>query len=235
MNSGNEQAKAKNGTDAMISQSVSEVEQAHASGRYRAVLTGPVEHLRDEYIKLKERLTRGGIRGWFDRMLNGKQLLSALLAIPIEQKWVEEFDNIVTTVGKNAALDAFLAGSAYTVTGPYLGLCNTNASTAVIGDTMASHAGWLEVGGANAPTYTAPRKTAGWSAAAAGSKSLSAAAVFAITSSGTVGGCFLVFGAGASSTIDNTGGVLYSAGQFTGGVKTVANTDNLSVSYTASL
>ena len=152
-----------------------------------------------------------------------------------ELKWSEDFDNLVTTVGKNLALDTFLAGSAYTVVGPYLGLINTNASAAVIGDTMASHATWLEVGATNAPAYTAPRKTLAWSAASGGSKATSAAASFAITSSGTVGGCFLVFGTGALSTIDNTAGTLYSAGAFTGGSKTVSNGDTLNVTYTASL
>ncbi len=150
-------------------------------------------------------------------------------------KWSDTIDNLVTTVGKNLALDTFLAGSAYTVVGPYIGLINTNASAAAIGDTMASHAGWLEVGNANAPTYSGTRKTAAWSAASAGAKALSAALSFAITSAGTVGGCFLVFGAGAVNTIDSTAGVLYSAGAFTGGSKTVANGDTLNVSYTASL
>ena len=150
-------------------------------------------------------------------------------------KWSDEFDNIVTTVGKNLALDTFLAGSAYTVVGPYMGLINGSASSAVVGDTMASHAAWLEVGLANAPTYTGTRKTVAWSAASAGAKATSAAASFAITSSGSVGGCFLAFGAGAVNTIDNTSGTLYSAGAFTGGTKTVSNGDTLNVTYTASL
>ena len=150
-------------------------------------------------------------------------------------KWSEEFDNVVTTVGKNLALDTFLAGSAYTVVGPYLGLINGSAASAVVGDTMASHAAWLEVGLANAPTYTGSRKTVAWSAASAGAKAASAAAVFTIGSPGTVGGCFLVFGAGASATIDNTGGTLYSAGAFTGGSRTVAAGDTLNVNYQASL
>lgn len=150
-------------------------------------------------------------------------------------KWAEEFDNIVTTVGKNLALDTFLAGSGYTVVGPYLGLINGSAASAVVGDTMASHAAWLEVGLANAPTYSGSRKTVAWSAAAAGAKAASAAAVFNITSAGTVGGCFLVLGAGALATIDNTAGTLYSAGAFTGGSRTVANGDTLNVVYQASL
>jgi len=151
-------------------------------------------------------------------------------------KWEDAFPNVVTTVGKNLALDTYLAGSGYTVVGPFLGLISSVTFTAVAAaDTMASHAGWTEAGATNAPTYTSPRKTAIWSAASAGSKALSAALSFAITGSGTVKGCFLVFGTGALSTIDNTAGTLYSAGLFTGGDKIVVNTDTLNVSYSASL
>lgn len=152
-------------------------------------------------------------------------------------KWRDAIENVVTTVGKNLALDTYLAGAAYTVTGPFMGLISSVGYGAgpVAGDTMASHAGWTEAGLANAPTYTAPRKTAAWNAAAAGAKSLSAALSFAITGSGTVKGAFLVYGTGAVSTIDNTAGTLYSGGLFTGGDKVVVATDTLNVSYTASL
>jgi len=210
-------------------------EGSEAHGIYHANCSGPVEHLRERYVELRDRLNRKGVRGFLDRLVSGGRMLHEFLAIPIEAKWADECHNVVCTVGKNAALDAYLAGSSYSVTGPYMGLINTNASSAVAGDTMSSHAGWLEVGNANAPTYTAPRKTAAWSAAASGSKSLSSALSFAIGSSGTVGGCFLVFGSGAVSTIDNTSGTLYSAGAFTGGSKTVTNGDTLNVTYSASL
>lgn len=153
-----------------------------------------------------------------------------------ELKWRDTIENVVATVGKNLALDTYLAGSSYTVVGPFMGLISSTSFSAVAaGDTMASHSGWLEAGNANTPTYTSPRKTAAWSAASAGSKALSAALSFAITGSGTVKGCFLVYGTGALSTIDNTAGTLYSAGLFTGGDKVVANADTLNVSYTASL
>jgi hypothetical protein len=152
-------------------------------------------------------------------------------------KWHDAIENVVTTVGKNLALDTFLAGAAYTVVGPFMGLISSVSFAAgpVVADTMASHAGWTEAGATNAPTYTSPRKTCAWSAASAGSKALSAALSFAITSAGTVKGCFLVYGSGALSTIDNTAGTLYSAGLFTGGDRVVANLDTLQVSYTASL
>lgn len=151
-------------------------------------------------------------------------------------KWSDTCHNIVATVGKNLALDTYLAGAGYTVVGPFMGLISSTTFTAVAAaDTMVSHAGWLEAGLANTPTYTAPRKTAAWTAASAGSKALSAALSFAITGSGTIKGCFLAFGTGAVSTIDNTAGILYSAGLFTGGDKVVVNTDTVNVSYSTSL
>lgn len=151
-------------------------------------------------------------------------------------KWKDTFNNTVMTVGKNLALDTFLAGAAYTVTGPYMGLISSTSYSAIsAADTMASHAGWLEAGNANTPTYTGNRKTAAWSAASAGSKALSAALTFAITGTGTVKGAFLVFGSAATNAVDGTVGTLYSAGLFSGGDKAVVNTDTLNVSYTASL
>jgi hypothetical protein len=151
-------------------------------------------------------------------------------------KWREVVDNVVCTVGKNLALDTFLAGSVYTVTGPYMGLISSTAYAAVApGDTMTSHGGWLEAGGSNAPTYSGNRKTAAWSAASAGSKALSAALSFAITSSGTLKGAFIVYGSGASATKDDTNGTLWSAGTFTTGDKSVVNGDTLNVNYSTSL
>ena len=151
-------------------------------------------------------------------------------------KWRELIDNVVQTVGKNLALDTFLAGSAYTVTGPYMSLISSTSYTGVAaGDTMTSHAGWLEAGGTNAPTYSGNRKTAVWSVAASGAKALSGALSFAITSSGTVKGAFLVYGSGALNTKDNTAGILWSAGTFSTGDKAVVNGDTLNVNYSTSL
>src|SRR6266550_1286710 len=148
------------------------------------------------------------------------------------EKWRDDIDNTVVTVGKNHILDTELAGSAYTVTGPFMGLISSTSFSAIVAaDTMASHAGWLEAGNANAPQYTAPRPTAVFSAASAGVKSLSAALNFAMTGTGTVKGAFIVLGTGAVSTIDNTAGTLLAAGLFTGGDKgPVASGDTISVS-----
>lgn len=204
--------------------------EAHASGVYTFECKGPREELRDEYTKLLQELMA------FEQAGNEIEVirLRALMEPMEEIKWTDTVHNLVTTVGANLALDTLLAGSAYTAA-CFIGLINTNASAAAISDTMASHAGWLEVGGANAPAYTAPRKTPSWSAASGKSKATSSISAFAFTSGGTVGGCFLVFGPGAVSTIDSTAGVLYSAGAFTGGSKTVAASDSLTVTYTATM
>lgn len=151
-------------------------------------------------------------------------------------KWRDLFANTVVTVGKNAMLDQSLAGAAYTVTGPFMGLISSVSFSAIsAADTMTSHAGWTEAGATNAPTYTAPRKTCAWSAASAGSKALSAALSFAITGTGTLKGGFLVFASGAVSTIDNTAGTLFSAGLFTGGDRAVLSGDTVQVSYSVGL
>ena len=59
-------------------------------------------------------------------------------------KWSEEIPNLVVAVGKQLLLDTLLKGSAYTVTGPYLGLISGSTNTFAATDTMTSHAGWTE-------------------------------------------------------------------------------------------
>jgi hypothetical protein len=151
-------------------------------------------------------------------------------------RWREELDNTVVTVGKNLALDTLLAGAAFTTVGPFMGLISSVSYTTgvVAADTMSSHGGWTEAGNANAPTYTSPRKTAVFNAASAGSKALSAALSFAILTSGTIKGVFIVTGTGAVSTIDNTSGTLLSGGLFSGGDRAVLNGDTVNVSWTLS-
>jgi hypothetical protein len=143
-------------------------------------------------------------------------------------KWEAPIENLVTTVGKNATLDAILGNSAAGAV--VMGLKGTG--TADVADTQSSHAGWLEVGLANAPTYSGNRKTPTFSAASAGSKTTSSAVSFSITSTGTVAGCFINIG--GSATIDNTTGTLFSAGDFSSS-KSVVNGDTIAVTYTATL
>jgi len=142
-------------------------------------------------------------------------------------KWKEEIHNLVTTVGKNLTMDTVLGNSAAGAV--VMGLKGTG--TPDVADTQASHATWNEVGGTNAPAYTGNRPTPTFSAASSGTKSTSSAVSFAITSSGTVAGCFINIG--GSATKDSTTGTLFSAGDFTGGSRAVISGDTLNVSYSA--
>ena len=156
-------------------------------------------------------------------------------------KWEDDAPNLVMAVGKQALFDYYFGATGTgggTASGAnYLGLCGGTATYAAA-DTMASHT-WTEVGGTNAPAYTGNRQSPSWSAATSSGTTPSnvttktaSALTFAMTSSGTVNGCFINSGASASATKDTTTGILYSAGNFTGGSKTVASGDSLAVTYT---
>jgi hypothetical protein len=154
-------------------------------------------------------------------------------------KWEEAFPNLVNEVGKELMLDTLLSTTGtYTTVGPFLGLISGASPTFGTGtDTQTSHAGWTEfvnytVGG------SAVRGTAVFSASTSTGSTptnvttCSAASItYTITGAGgTVGGCFLVTGPGASATQSNTGGVLYSAGAFAVAKITTAG-DTVSVTY----
>ena len=156
-------------------------------------------------------------------------------------KWEDKAPNLVMAVGKQALFDYYFGATGTaggTASGAnYLGLCGGTA-TYTAADTMSSHT-WTEVGLANAPTYTGNRQSISWTAATSTGTTPSnvtsktgGAITFAMTSSGTVNGCFINSGASASATKDTTTGILYSAGNFTGGSKTVASGDSLAVTYT---
>jgi hypothetical protein len=154
------------------------------------------------------------------------QRLSGLMRPHQFQAWRREDTNVVTNVGRNDILDKYWRGSSYTQT-VVMGLAGTGTKAAA--DTQASHAGWLEVGLANAPTYTGNRKAVTMGAASSQS-SVSPQQTYAITSTGTVAGLFM--NNGGSATKDDTTGVLTSVVNFTGGDEAVNNGDSLLVTYT---
>lgn len=142
------------------------------------------------------------------------------------QAWQRTDENVVTNGGRNDILDKYWRGSTYTQT-VVMGLAGTGTKAAA--DTQSSHAGWLEVGLANAPTYTGNRKAVTMGAASSQS-SVSPQQTYAITSTGTVSGMFM--NNGGSATKDDTTGTLVSAVNFTGGDEAVNNLDSLLVTYT---
>ena len=120
-------------------------------------------------------------------------------------KWVEEFENLITTVGATDLLSNYFKGSSYTAAW-YVGLFG-GVGTIAATDTMSSHAGWTDFtsfSNANRPTLTL-------GAPSAGSVDNSASqAVFNINASGTILGAYVV----NNNTVGGTTGTLYGAGSF---------------------
>lgn len=141
-------------------------------------------------------------------------------------KWSETIKNLVVTAGKNFMLTETFSGSGYTAAW-YLGLVDGASSpTYNATDVMNSHAGWTEFISYSNATRPAPV----FNAAAAGARSTTPTA-FNINGSGTVAGAFLT----TNNTVGGTTGTLFSAGNFTGGSRTVASGDTLNVTYTLTL
>ena len=139
-------------------------------------------------------------------------------------KWVEEYDNLVTTEG----LNLLLTRGFKTVPGDvnwYIGLKGTGSPAA--GDTMASHGGWSEI--TPYSDSTRPAFTPG--TVASGSVDNSAAkGVFNINATSTVYGAFF----STNSTKSGTSGSLYGVGDFSSS-RAVINTDTISVQITLTL
>lgn len=136
-------------------------------------------------------------------------------------KWVEEFDNLVVTVGKNDLLTQYFKGSAYTAAF-YVGLKGTG--TVAAGDTMASHIGWAE----STAYSNAARPTLTLGTAASGSIDNSAVvAAFNINATATIAGGFVA----TDSTKGGTVGTLYGAGDFAA-ARSVVSGDTLNVTIT---
>ncbi len=140
-----------------------------------------------------------------------------------EVVWVEDGFNLIVDTGINDALDKWLKGSTYTAAF-YVGLTD-GTPTAAAGDTMASHAGWVEV----TDYAEAVRQTLTLGAVAAKTVNNSASkAAFTINGTTTVGGAFLT----TNSTKGGSTGTLISVKAFTGGDRAVAADDVLNVTVT---
>lgn len=134
-------------------------------------------------------------------------------------KWVDEGKNIVVNEGIDYILGTAILDSATL----YVGLLTASPSPA---------AGWTmtNAGGAEAAGYDeATRVSWGQDAAASQAVTNSTSADFTMDGNDTsIGGAFIT----TDSTKDGTAGTLIAAKAFTGGNKTVANNDVLSVTYT---
>jgi hypothetical protein len=154
-------------------------------------------------------------------------------------KWEDGFENQVVQVGKILAMNTLLyTASGYTLVGPYLGLIATSTGYSPT-DTMSSHSDWTEftnytVGGSAVRGTAAFGSATGNNVTTSGSNvvtSSASAITYTITGSGgTVTGCFLVTGSGASSTQGSTTGTLWSAGGFATAKTTTAG-DTVTVTY----
>lgn len=135
-------------------------------------------------------------------------------------KWVDEGPNRVVNVGIDYILGTAILDSATL----YVGLTEATPSPAA-GDTMVSHVGWTEAAGYDEGT----RPLWGQDAAASQAVTNSTSADFTMNGVDTsIGGAFIT----TDNTKDGTAGTLIAVKAFTGGNKTVADNDVLSVTYT---
>jgi len=163
----NEKGNAVSQSVAQVMKSVELHESMSAPHfKYDFQCLGPVEAFRNRYVELRDQIAQLSLLG------KGYDAQEAeFLSIPMEDKWTDQFENTVLTAGKNDLLDKYFAGSAYTAAW-FMGIISSASFSAISAtDTSASHAGWLEAGGANAPTISnSTRPAPSFSAASAGSK-----------------------------------------------------------------
>lgn len=166
-----------------------------------------------------------GIKGRYDVVCVGEDG---------QVKWTDAIENLVVTVGKNDLLDKYFAGSVYTATW-YMGLVDNASFTAyAAGDTLASHSGWLENLGYTISGSSTNRATVVWSTAAASGSKVAAVAAFSITATSTILGALMCTTQARNTTSNGGAGILYSAGTFATGSRSVLSGDVLNITYTAS-
>lgn len=148
--------------------------------------------------------------------------------------WQDDFENLVVNEGLTDILEQYYNGAAYTAA-HFVGLTD-GTPTFAAGDTMASHAGWVEQIFYHAQIGSpAANVRPEYQPAAAASQSIDNAlnkAVFDIEGGGgTVGGAFLT----TDSAKGGTAGTLVGGNAFTGGDRTLSGGDTLNVTVTASM
>jgi hypothetical protein len=150
-------------------------------------------------------------------------------------KWTDTFHNLVMNGGLANMNGVYFASSAQSTTW-YLGLVTGPGSgtTYSATDTLASHGstgagGWTE----NTAYTPSGRKAVTFGSATSANPSVisnsASPTSFSMNGTATIAGAFLC------NVSTGTSGVLFSAGDFTGGDKSVASGDTLNVTYTFSL
>jgi hypothetical protein len=151
-------------------------------------------------------------------------------------KWTAEAKNLTTNQGRQDMNAKYFSGTTYTAAW-FIGLVNNSPTPSyAVGDTMASHAGWVETtdysGTDRATADFGTATTADPSVIANTVASGGTVASFSITGTVTIDGAFL------TATEDNSTntGVLFSVAAFESpGDRSVVNGDTLNVTYQFSL
>jgi hypothetical protein len=188
-----------------------------------------------EHSKAQDSITAGLItqRTGSERMGAGGVFTVTCVGADGQEKWSDTFHNLVVNQGLQDMNSKYFVGAGYTASW-FLGLVQGPGSgtTFAAADTLASHAGWTELVPGTA--YTGNRKTATFGTATTADPSVitnsASPASFAMLVNATVVACAFL-----SSVSSGTSGILFSAGDFTGGDKTVDNGDTLNVTYSFSL
>jgi hypothetical protein len=188
-----------------------------------------------EHSKAQDSITAGLItqRSGSERMGAGGVFTVTCVGADGQEKWSDTFHNLVVNQGLQDMNSKYFAATGYT-SAWYLGLVQGPGSgtTFAAADTLASHAGWTEL--VPGTDYTGNRKAVTFGTATTADPSVisnsASPASFAMLVNGTV-----VAGALLSSVATGTSGILFSAGDFTGGDKTVDSGDTLNVTYSFSL
>ena len=149
-------------------------------------------------------------------------------------KWSDTFHNLVVNVGLANMTGVYLGAVTQSTTW-YVGLVTGPGSNTTFSstDTLASHGATGSGGWTENTDYSGNRKAVTFGSATNANPSVitnsASPSSFSMTGTATVAGAFLC------NVASGTSGILFSAGDFTGGDKSVASGDTLNVTYTFSL
>ena len=150
------------------------------------------------------------------------------------EKWSDTFHNLVMNGGLANMNSVYFVSGSQSVSW-YLGLVTGPGSgtTYSATDTLASHGATGSGGWTENTDYSGNRKIVTFGSATTANPSVvtnsASPSSFTMTGTATIAGAFLC------NVATGTSGVLFSAGDFTGGDKSVASGDTLNVTYTFSL